>query len=309
MPTAADQMERKLFWREFWLLWGVTVFLAAIVLYSARIPSSYFAMRLLIEGHPWGPLMFGVELLQSALVLAIAVGLGLAAAHSVGLGAPILENLLRGEPITSRLRAMVLPAVLVGALVAAVQVTTDLRVFHPNRGINHQLAEKIASEPRSPQLNEKLGRTSGPINHFTPVSMFLNEIGGILSGELIGRLFFVSGVAWVLTKILRDPSRPPGWGVLSAAILIAAALLTTSGFIASAETDRQLRAYLSDVLPNMPRDPTWSVVSRHLLSSVPAEIGLGWLYARWGLESAILAALVAWIVGEQLVLHVVVRFF
>lgn len=233
----------------------------------------------------------------------------MAAAHSLGLGAPILENLLRGAPIVSRLRSMVLPAVLVGALVAAVQVTTDLRVFHPNRGINHQLAEKMASQPRSAQLNEKLRRTSGPINRFTPVAMFLNDIGSMLAGELIGRLFFVSGVAWILTKILRDPSRPPGWGVLSAAILIAAALLTTSGFIASAETDRQLRAYLSDVLPNMPRDPTWSVVARHLLSSVPAEIGLGWLYARWGLESAILAALVTWIVGEQLVLHVVARFF
>jgi hypothetical protein len=299
-------MDKKLFWREFWILWGLSVVLGTILIWQVHIPSTYFAMRLLLAGHTWGPLMFAVEALQSVLVLTIAVGVGLAAAHALGLGAPILENLLSRQPVASHLRAMVVPVLLVGAAVGAVRTTAALPILQPNRNVSREFAVKIASQPLSPQLQEKIRQTSSSV---TLWSEAVSYVCGPLSGELIGRLFTVSGVAWLLAKVTGDRSRPPGRVVVLSAIVLATAVLTTLNILDLQETNRQLRAYLSDVLPNMPPDSAWSLVVRHLFGSIPAGVGFGWLYVRYGLEAAVLGVFVAGFVGHELFLHFVLRLY
>jgi len=299
-------MDKKLFWREFWILWGLSVVSGTILIWQAHIPSTYFAMRLLLAGHTWGPLMFAVEVLQTVLVLTIAVSVGLAAAHALGLGAPILENLLSRQPVASHLRAMVVPVLLVGAAVGAVQSTAALPILHPNRNVSREFAVKITSQPLSPQLQEKIRQTSSSV---TLWSEAVSYVCGPLSGELIGRLFTVSGVAWLLAKAMRDPSRPPGRAVLFWAIAIATAIGSALDILGTAETNRQLQAYLSDVLPNMPTDSAWSLVVRHLFGSIPAGVGFGWLYIRYGLEAAVLGVFVAGFVGHGLFLHFVLRLY
>lgn len=298
-------MDKNLFWREFGILWGLSVVLGTILIWQAHIPDTYFAMRLLLAGHTWGPLMFAVEELQTVLVLTIAVGVGLAAAHAIGLGAPILENLLSRQPVASHLRAIVVPAVLVGALIAVIGLGAAFPALHPNRHISHELAAK-AVDLNSPRLLQKLERTSSPV---TSLSVVVGYVYGPVLGALLGPLFWVSGIAWLLAKAIRDPSRPPGRAVLFWAIAIATAIASALDILGTAETNRQLQAYLSDVLPNMPAEPVWSLSARHLLHSVPGGLGLGWLYARYGLESAILGIVVAGFIGHELMMHFFTFFY
>jgi len=298
-------MDKKLFWREFGILWGLSVVLGTILIWLAHIPDTYFAMRLLLAGHTWGPLMFAVEELQTVIVLAVAVGIGLAAAHALGLGAPILENLLSRRPAVSHLRAIVVPAVLVGGLIAVIGLTALLPALHPNRHISHELAAKAVAM-NSPRLLQKVEQTSSRV---TSLSAVVEYIYGPILGALIGPLFCVSGVAWLLAKAMRDPSRPPGRDVLFWAIAIATAIGSALDILGTAETNRQLQAYLSDVLPNMPAEPIWSLVVRHLFGSIPAGVGFGWLYVRYGLEAAILGIVAAAFIGHELVLHFFTFFY
>lgn len=298
-------MDKNLFWREFGILWGLSVVLNTILIWQAHIPDTYFAMRLLLAGHTWGPLMFAVEELQTVLVLTVAVGVGLAAAHAIGLGAPILENLLSRQPVASHLRAIVVPAVLVGALIAVIGLGAAFPALHPNRHTSHELAAK-AVDLNSPRLLQKLERTSSPV---TSLSSVVEYVYGPILGALVGPLFWVSGIAWLLAKAVRDPSRPPGRAVLFWAIAIATAIASALDILGTAETNRQLQAYLSDVLPNMPAEPVWSLSARHLLHSVPGGLGLGWLCARYGLEAAILGIVVAGFIGHELMMHFFTFFY
>jgi hypothetical protein len=65
--------------------------------------------------------------------------------------------------------------------------------------------------------------------------------------------------------------------------------------------------YSSLGVPNIVHDPFSLVVARALLRTVPGAVGLGWLYVRRGIESAILGAFVASVVAHVLVVFVAVR--
>jgi hypothetical protein len=93
--------EKRLFWRQFSLLWGAGVILGAIFAALVRIPTTPLATLLLLRNHSQKLLLLGVEAIEVIVGLAIAVSCGLFAAHRVGLGAPILEKWLRGEKIKS----------------------------------------------------------------------------------------------------------------------------------------------------------------------------------------------------------------
>jgi hypothetical protein len=76
----------------------------------------------------------GVEIVVEA---AIAVGVGLWAAHSGGLGAPLLEGWLRRERVFPRLSSPLAPALTVGLFVGTISSLPGLPIFHPNRKTAH----------------------------------------------------------------------------------------------------------------------------------------------------------------------------
>ena len=43
--------EKRLFWREFWILWGAGAITSAIFAALVRIPTTPFATFLLLRGH------------------------------------------------------------------------------------------------------------------------------------------------------------------------------------------------------------------------------------------------------------------
>ncbi len=70
-------------------------------------------------------------LVQAALVIAIAVAAGLWFAHRAGLGAPILEGALRGEPFGARLRGVLPVAVALVLASSAALLLLEALVFEP----------------------------------------------------------------------------------------------------------------------------------------------------------------------------------
>jgi hypothetical protein len=158
-------MERRLFWREFWLLWSAGAITSAIFAALVRNPTTPLAATLLLRGHSQKPLLVGTEAIEITVELAIAVSCGLLAAHRIALGAPIVEKWLCGEPIKSQVRQILVPSVVVGILLAAISLLPSLSVFpvfrpvfHPNRELAHQEAERISESTDKAKLAEKLGR-------------------------------------------------------------------------------------------------------------------------------------------------------
>src|ERR1700722_4526273 len=111
-------MQKRLFWCEFWFLWSAGAITSAIVVLLVRIPTTPLATLLLLRGHSEKALLLGAEATEILVELAIAVICGLLAAPRAGLGAPIVENWLRGEPIRSHVRSLLVPSLVVAILLA-----------------------------------------------------------------------------------------------------------------------------------------------------------------------------------------------
>jgi hypothetical protein len=115
MQTNDSASRRKLFWREFWILWGAGVVSAAVAALISGLPVTPVADRLFLGNVlSRGGLLDVIEGVEIVLETAIIVGVGLLAARSLGLGAPFLERWLRGERISVHGRSLLIPALLIG---------------------------------------------------------------------------------------------------------------------------------------------------------------------------------------------------
>src|SRR6266849_8839829 len=184
-------IEKRLFWREFWLLWSAGAITGAIFAALVRIPTTPVASILLLRGHSQKPLLVGTEAIEITVELAIAVSCGLLAANRIGLGAPIVEKWLCGEPIKSQVRQVLVPSVVVGILLAVISLLPNLSVFcpvfHPNRELVHQEAERIVESNDKAKLAEKLGRFVDE-RPLTLTSLTVSYLNAAIRGELISRL-------------------------------------------------------------------------------------------------------------------------
>jgi hypothetical protein len=298
-------MGKRLFWREFWLLWSVGVIIGAIWAALARIPTTPLATLLLLRNHSEKPLLLGVETIEITVGLAIAVSCGLLAAHRVGLGAPILEKWLRGEEIKSQLRPMFVASLLVGTLVAAVSILPILSVFHPNRQLVRHEAERISESPDGAKLAEKLGRFSD-VRPLTSTSLTVLYLNAAIQGELISRLFLLSIIALILAKITRSPTGTASNRVLFSGVIGVAAIGAISHVAWQGATTKMIFGSLGAI--TVVHDPFWVVIARAFLQTAPGAIGFGWLFVRRGIEAAILSAFVASVVAHLLFVLVIVHF-
>lgn len=297
-------MGKRFFWREFWLLWGAGVIIGAILAAMVRLPTTPLAMLLLWRDHSQKPLLLGMEAIEITVGLAIAVSCGLLAAHRVGLGAPILEMWLRGEAIKSQLRPLLVPSLLVGILIAAVSILPNLSVFHPNRQLALQEAERISESPDGAKLAEKLGRFSG--GPLTSTSLTVLYMNNAIQGELNSRLFLLSIIAFMFAKITGSPSGTASNRILFSAVLTVAAIGAFASVAWQGATTKMIYSSLGMI--KTVQDSSWLVIARALLRTVPGAAGLGWLYVRHGIESAILSAFVASVVAHLFFVLVVVHF-
>ncbi len=299
-------MGKRLFWREFWLLWSAGAITGAILAALVRIPTTPVAAILLLRGHSQKPLLVGTEAIEITVELAIAVSCGLLAAHRIGLGAPIVERWLCGEPIKPQVRAMLVPSLVVGILLAVISMLPNLSVFHPNRQLARHEAERISESPDRAKLTEKLGRfvDERPLRLTSITVSYLNAA---IRGELISRLFLLSIIALIFAKITGSPSGTASNRVLFSAVLGVAAIGAIASVAWQGATTKMI--YSSVGMIKTVHDSFWLVTARALLRTVPGAIGFGWLYVRRGIESAILSAFVASVVAHLLFVLGAVRLF
>ncbi len=237
-------------WREFLALFGAG--LAGVLLV---LP---YQLTLLPTPPIPLPVLVVAAVAQSAILLAIAVGVGLATARPLGLGAPLVEARLYGGDVPKALRALQLPlAVAIGVASSAAVIVLEFAIFRP---LIPELARVDAVTP---------ARWLGLLASF---------YGGITE-ELLTRLFLVSALAWLLTRVVRNTL------ALWLAIALSAALFALGHLPATAA-----------LVPLTP-----AVVARAVILNGIPGVAFGWLYWRRGLEAAMVAHFSA-----DLVLHVVI---
>jgi hypothetical protein len=209
--------------------------------------------------------LLALQMVQNAFLIAVVVGLGLIFGWRCGLGAPLLESWLDGEKLPDDTRAQLGAAALAGILAAAVILGVDAWLFAP-------LLPKHAQG----------GATHPPI-----WQEFLASFYSGITEELLLRLGVMSFFAWLIGKARKNPAGIPTADAFWLANLLAAVLFGLGHLPATAALMPLTRLV---------------VVRAVVLNGIPGIV-FGWLYWRWGLESAMAAHFSA-----DLVLHVLAPF-
>jgi len=244
-------MERRRFdWREFLILWGAGVWgTLAIIPYALSLQGLWRA------GFPWPAHLtptIALQCVQNAILVAVAVAVGLLLARRVGLGAPLLEARLVGEAVGGRLRALLLPSVLVGVVAAGLIIALDLLVFAP-----------LASA----------GVSGSAVGNPPAWQGLLASFYGGITEELLMRLFLMSLLVWLLGLVWRSAPGRPAAGAFWVANAATAVLFGLG--------------HLPTTAALVPLTP--AVVGRAIILNGIAGVGFGYLYWKKGLESAMLA--------------------
>ncbi|MFQ6016403.1 MAG: CPBP family intramembrane glutamic endopeptidase [Anaerolineae bacterium] len=237
-------MKTKAFnWREFGLL-----LVAGILGVIAVLPYTLTLQAPLLENLPIPlAILLPLQLLQNAVLLAVAVGLGLLLANRTGLGAPIIEGWLAGEQVGPRLRSILTPSVLWGVIAGVAVTALELLIF----------------APRLPQAFSQIAQPPA-------WQGFLASFYGGIDEEIFMRLFLMSLLAWLLARLWRTEEGLPTGGAMWTANVATAVIFGLGHLPATA------------VL--MPLTPL--VIARAILLNSVAGVIFGYLYWKRGLESA-----------------------
>ena len=74
-------------------------------------------------------MLIPLQLLQNAVLLAIAIGLGLLLARRTGLGVPLVERWLSGKTVLEEVKAIVVPSVILGVIAGSIIVALEAGFF------------------------------------------------------------------------------------------------------------------------------------------------------------------------------------
>lgn len=189
--------------------------------------------------------------LQSAVLIAIATFAGLLAAREVGLGLPILQGALQGQPILDKILAALPATLFTGVAVSLALYGLERYIFLPHLPpVFHEIKSRISFWKRA----------------LTPFYGGLNE-------EILLRLFVMSGLAWLIGLVWKSPEGTVTMGALWLANILAALLFGLG--------------HLPATRGLTPLTPI--VVTRGLILNGLGGLAFGFLYISYGLESAMLA--------------------
>lgn len=166
-------------WEVFWLL------LAAGLLGGAAVlPYAFTLNRQQLADSPLSlPQLAAANLLQALVLTALSAGAGLYFAGQVGLGAPVLEAALAGQPWWPLVRPWLLLATGLGAASAALIALLDWFVFRP------LVPPALQARPDDMALWKRL----------------LASLYGGINEEILTRLFAFSLIAWLLSRLWDTP--------------------------------------------------------------------------------------------------------
>ncbi len=185
-------------WRTFLVLLLASLFgVLAVVPYQFAL-----APPRLPPGSPPMAMLLALSLAQNGVLLAAVIAIGLWLGPRVGLGAPLLRDLLLGVPDAwSRVRRLLLPAVVGGVAATLTVLALEILVF-------------------APRLPRDLTADRGTV--VAPWLGFLASFYGGFDEEVLMRLGLMTLVVWVGTRLRREDR--PSQAVLWSANVLAAVL-------------------------------------------------------------------------------------
>ena len=234
---------RKLF-LILWMasIFGVIAILPYVFTLQGGIPeNSQIPIYLLIVG----------QIIQNALIFAIAIFIGLKLAKKVGLGLPILEGWLEGRKIKNDLKSILGISIGLGLLAGVLIVGLDYLFSIIGVTIN------VAQASINPPVWQG----------------FLASFYGGINEEIMLRLFLMTLLVWVFYKIKKtkegNPTKLSIWlGIALAAVIFGAGHLPALMSITT----------LTPLL-----------IIRTIALNALGGIIFGWLYWKKGLESAMIS--------------------
>ncbi len=253
-------------WKIFFILLAASVFgVVAVLPYSLALQGSRLA-SLQLPIPLW--LLITLQVLQNAVLFAVVIAVGLLAANRVGLGLPILEGWLEKQPVGDKIKSILLPGILIGVIGSVLVIVIDLLVFSPVLAAEFGgLFKGLDQEQLQPAAWKGL----------------LASFYGGIDEELLLRLGLMSVLVWLGRFVSKTADGRPTQAVIWTANILAAVLFGLGHLPATA------------VL--MPLTPL--VITRAVVLNGIVGVGAGYLYARRGLEAAILSHFSA-----DIVLHV-----
>ncbi len=259
-------MHKPFNWKIFWILAAAATFgLVAIVPYSLALQANSPALQHLPMPLP---LLLVRQLSPQVAIFGVLIAIGLWCANRIGLGLPILEARLRGEPVGIRIRALLPISIILGVLASLAIIGLDAFVFQP--------ALKASMGAAASGLSTRAA---------TPAAWkgLLASFYGGIDEELLLRLFVMSLLAWLGHFIGKTAEGKPTIAVLWIANVLAAVLFGLGHLPATAA--------LISITP--------LVVLRAIVLNGLGGVIFGYLYFTRGLESAMVSHFSA-----DIVLHV-----
>ena len=236
-------INRKLF-LILWMasIFGVIAILPYVFTLQGGIPeNSQIPIYILIAG----------QIIQNALIFAIAIYIGLKLAKKVGFGLPILEGWLEARKIKSDLKSILGISIGLGLLAGVLIVGLDY--LFSLLGVTINVAQASINPPAW--------------------QGFLASFYGGINEEIMLRLFLMTLIVWVFYKIKKtkegNPTKLSIWlGIVLAAIIFGAGHLPALMSITT----------LTPLL-----------IIRTIALNALGGIIFGWLYWKKGLESAMIS--------------------
>ena len=259
-------MNKPFNWKIFFILLVAAILATIAVLpYTLELQSSVLAMVKLSLPLP---VLITLQMVQNAIMFALLILAGLFFANRVGLGLPILEARLNGEAVGGKVRAILPISIVVG--VVGTIIILGLEVFY-----------------FQPAMMKELGDSAAALNLQTaqPAAWkgFLASFYGGIAEEILLRLFVMSFFVWLGRFISKTSDGKPTSAVFWIANILAAVLFGLG--------------HLPTVATLIPLTPL--VIARTIVLNGLLGVGLGWLYWKRGLESAMISHFSA-----DIILHV-----
>jgi hypothetical protein len=195
------------------------------------------------------PVLLLLQGMQSAVLLAIAIFIGIACAHRVGLRSHLIDTWLLHRPVPS--------------------LATEIK-WSLGLGLTAAAAVQLLDRLMAPALPEALRATNAEPNVFNTVTAVF--YGGITE-EILMRWGLMSLFVWALWKLLKWGVTLPSPAIYQGAILLATILF---GLL-----------HLPATMAVAPLTPI--VITRALLLNGIVGIAYGWLFWQYSLEAAMLA--------------------
>jgi hypothetical protein len=259
-------MKKPFNWKIFFILLAASIVgIVAVLPYTLAIQGSRLS-ELNLPIPIW--LLISLQVAQSAILFAVIILLGMLAANRVGLGMPVLEAGLQGEPVGQKIKTFLLPSILLGIIGAGLIILLDGLFFNPL--LMAELGDKAAT------LNQE------SLQPAAWKGLLASFYGGI-NEEILLRLGLMSILVWIGRFISKTEDGRPTLAVLWIANILAAVLFGLGHLPATAA-----------LFPITPL-----VISRAIVLNGVAGIAFGYLYFKHGLEAAMLSHFTA-----DIILHV-----